>query len=224
LNLFGHNTQAGLLLDLGSGYGWLTRHYLGLGIEAIGLDSRKDIGVTPKSKFIRADGRKLPFKDRQFHTIILNDVLEHVPYEDAPQLLVEARRTVREDGVIYISVANRYEIQEPHLGIPFLTWLPKICWNAACILITGNPYNYYPYTRKELKKLLEATGFRFKDFTWFYAREKLSDPTYVGNSVLRVIVKVIKGLNLVRVAEKVSVIVFICTINKGRTSVSNSGN
>lgn len=133
LKLTGHNPKSGLLLDLGCGSGYLTRYFLKLGIPAIGVDiSRGGIKfakrkIAPSGSFILADGVKLPFREGYFNTIILNDVLEHVPYNLANSMLNEVKRTLKVDGKLYISVANRYQIREPHTLFPFLTWFPRPC-------------------------------------------------------------------------------------------------
>ena len=138
LRLARHDPKSGLLLDLGCGGGYLTNYFLKLGIEAVGVDVAKGLRNAkknaPSGSFINADGVNLPFKDGCLHTVILNDVLEHIPYNLAHPMLDEVRRTLKADGKLYISVTNRYELREPHTGIPFLTWLPRPCWDAICRL------------------------------------------------------------------------------------------
>jgi SAM-dependent methyltransferase len=86
-----------------------------VGIEAVGVEIvKKKIKFAkksvPKGSFVLADGCKLPFRKECFSTVITNDVLEHVPYNFANPMLSEVKRTLKEDGMFYISVANRYQI------------------------------------------------------------------------------------------------------------------
>ena len=221
LKLTGHNPKSGLLLDLGCGSGYLTRYFLKLGIPAIGVDiSRRGIKfakkkIAPSGSFILADGVKLPFREEYFNTIILNDVLEHVPYNLANSILNEVKRTLKVDGKLYISVANRHQIREPHTLFPFLTWFPKPCWNAIYKLTKKGPiYNCYPYTIRKLKKLCSEAGLTYRNYTWFYAWNKISRIKHIGDPTLKKIVETIRKLKLSKlaypIAEKVSVILFIC--------------
>jgi SAM-dependent methyltransferase len=158
---------------------------------------------------------KLPFRDEQFATVILNDVLEHVPYNYAHPMLIEIKRILNLDGVLYISVANRYQIREPHTQIPFLTWFPRIWWSPIRRLIQKRSYqNYYPYTKRLLRKLCREVGLICKNYTWFYAMNKTSDINHIGDPTLKRVVDFTKKLHLTAlayaIAEKVSVILFIC--------------
>jgi glycosyltransferase involved in cell wall biosynthesis/ubiquinone/menaquinone biosynthesis C-methylase UbiE len=221
LKLAGHNAKSGLLIDVGCGLGYLTAHALDVGIKAIGVDvSKENVKVAkkeiaPNGSFILANGVKLPFRDECFTTIILNDVLEHVPYDLAHPMLNEIKRILKVDGKLYISVANRYQIREPHTQIPFLTWLPKPCWDTICRLIRKRPYqNYYPYTIGRLEKICRGVGLTCSDYTWFYAWEKCQNIKHIGDPALRGLVKTLRKLELFQmaytIAKKVSVILFIC--------------
>jgi SAM-dependent methyltransferase len=75
----------------------------------------------------------LPFKDGQFDTIILSDVLEHLPQPE--NLWKEMSRILADNGKVLISV-------------PFLYWLHE------------QPYDYYRYTEYALKRFAELSGFR----------------------------------------------------------------
>jgi len=225
LKLAGHNLKLGLLIDVGCGLGYLTRYFLDLGIKAVGVDISKENvkfakkKIAPNGSFILANGVKLPFRDKCFTTVILNDVLEHVPYYLAHPMLNEVKRILKVDGKLYISVANRYQIREPHTLIPFLTWLPRPCWNPICRLIRKRQYrNYYPYTLGMLEKLCRKVGLIFNNYTWFYARNKTSNIEHIGDPTLRKLVEIIWKLKLSKlayvIAEKVSVILFICKKGK----------
>lgn len=223
LELTGHDLWSGLLLDLGCGQGFLTSYFLKLGIDAVGVDKARIYVKFSKEKvkggnFVLADGTKTPFKARTFKTVILNDVLEHVTCDLAKPLLNEIRRIMEVNGKLYISVANRYQIREPHTLIPLLTWLPEPCWNPICKLIKKHRYpNYHPYTIKKLRKLCGEVGFIHRNYTWFYAWNKISNINHIGDPTLKKLMNIIKKFKLSKlaypIAEKVSVILFICENN-----------
>ena len=221
LTLRGHDPKTGLLLDLGCGPGHLSEYFLKAGIEAVGVDlfrsnvqkAKKNV---PKGDFVLADGCKLPFRTECFSTVISNDVLEHVPYRQANAMLSEVKRTTKATGMVYISVANKYQINEPHTLIPLLTWFPRPCWNTIHKIFKKQPLKdmYYPYTVSMLKRLCCDTNFNFKNFTWMYAFNKISKTDYIGNRTVRKIAQIINKVGLSTaaqvLAEKFSIIVFVC--------------
>lgn len=220
MKLAGHDLNSGLIVDVGCGLGYFTQYFLDLGIRIIGVDiSKKTLKVAkeeiaPDGSFILADGAKLPFRDGCFTTVILNDVLANVPYNQAYSLLNEVKRIINGDGKVYISVANRYQIREPHTLIPFLTWLPRSCWNPVCKSIRKHWYNSYPYTVGMLEKLCQKVGFNFENYMWFYALNKVLNVENVGDPILKKLVETINKLKLYKLAfvlaKKVSLILFIC--------------
>lgn len=172
----------GKLLDLGCGKGWLTKKFSETKVFAIGVDKSLELIRLAKRdasgcEFLASDGDHLPFRDLVFKTIVINDVLEHVPYSDAVRLMTEAVRTMSEDGKIYISVMNRWQIFEPHLMVPFMTWLPKQTWDVVYrfkIRKHGVKYteHYFPYTKARLKRLTQQLRLESDDYTCFYGSEK----------------------------------------------------
>ena len=221
LKLKKHDPRGGLLLDLGCGQGYLHEYILNNGIEAVGVEiNRRNIRyakkIVSKGDFIMADGCNLPFKKECFNTIIANDVLEHVPYKLAKPMVSEVKRTLKTDGMFYISVANKYQIHEPHTLIPFLTWFPRACWNPIHKIVKKRPMKtmYYPYTLCMLQRLCFETEISYTNLTWIYALKKISKIDYIGNRIVRKIAKVMNRIGLSRaaqiLAEKVSIIIFIC--------------
>ena len=224
LRLSGH-ALGGCLLDLGCGRGWLTGKFAESGVFAVGVDKSLQLTRLAKNsvdgcEFLASEGTCLPFRNSVFQTIIINDVLEHVPYSDAIKLMAEAIRTVSKDGKIYISVMNRWQIVEPHLMVPLMTWLPKQTWNIVHRLKTKNPsakytQRYFPYTKARLKLLMHQLHLENEDYTWFYASEKISHPEQIGSRILRLLAKLLRALKLDRrliilAAERVSPLIFVC--------------
>lgn len=70
---------------------------IGIDISKVALRTAKKLG-----KVVLADGTRLPFLDSSFDLICIFDVLEHVP--NKVELMIEAKRTLRNGGKIFISV------------------------------------------------------------------------------------------------------------------------
>jgi SAM-dependent methyltransferase len=118
----------GKLLDLGCGYVPLFDAYRQYITENICGDWENSFH---KNEYldIQCDlTKKLPFADNEFDTIILSDVLEHIP--EPKFLLTEIKRILRQDGVVLMS-------------IPYFYWLHE------------TPHDYYRYTEFVLKKFME---------------------------------------------------------------------
>ena len=76
--------------------------------------------------------KDLPFANASFDSIILSDVLEHIPTPE--RLWGEMARLLRPGGNLLLSV-------------PFFYWLHE------------EPHDYYRYTKYALRRFAEATGF-----------------------------------------------------------------
>lgn len=126
LKLSAHNLEKGFLLDIGCGNGSTTKWFSNnLGVYSVGLDIHEGFADGAKThnpllEYAFASGIKLPFKEKSFHTVILNDVLEHVSYHDAKELFDQIQRVLDDDGVLYVSVASKFEIREPHSNLLFI--------------------------------------------------------------------------------------------------------
>jgi len=85
--------------------------------------------------------RDLPFRDRSFDTVLLTDVLEHIPVPAA--LLREIYRVVVPGGALVL------------ISVPFLYWLHE------------EPYDYYRYTEYGLARLGRDAGFSIEEIRSF---------------------------------------------------------
>ncbi len=79
----------------------------------------------------------LPFADRRFDTIILSDVLEHIPTPEA--LCGEISRVLAPGGYLI-------------LNVPFYYWLHE------------EPHDYYRYTEYALRRFVDLAGLRLVVF------------------------------------------------------------
>jgi 2-polyprenyl-3-methyl-5-hydroxy-6-metoxy-1,4-benzoquinol methylase len=217
LQEFGHRPAK--ILDVGSGYGAIANHYHLRGYDVTGLDVDRNLVEAaskryPDAKFILYDGKTFPFEDALFDTVILNDVLEHISYEDMEVVLSEIKRVLLPGGMIYISVMNRWQLIEPHSLIPLLTWLPRSAWHPVSWKLKKRNYiRYWPYTRRRLEKLLKKYDLEYHDLTHIYVYHKMSGINPVGDRLTSKLMNMLKRLRLDSIvfylALKVSVLLYI---------------
>jgi ubiquinone/menaquinone biosynthesis C-methylase UbiE len=110
-------------------------------------------------EFDVATAESLPFDDRHFDGVLLNEVLEHVVDQEAA--LRELRRVLAPGGVLVVFSPNRWFPFEGHgmiVGsrnfgspVPLLPWLPR-----RLSLPVMKARNYWPH---ELRRLVAAAGF-----------------------------------------------------------------
>ncbi len=93
-------------------------------ITAVGLaDFPRFRSAFPAVRFVTADGRRLPFADREFDVGLSNAVLEHVGGEDEQRAFVH--ELCRVAGRVFVSTPNRWFPIEVHTLLPFVHWLPR---------------------------------------------------------------------------------------------------
>lgn len=102
----------GMVLDIGCATGMFSLLSRDNGVTGVGVDissgslrqARKE---SPGFDFALASAEHLPWTDRAFDTILMLDVLEHVPCEH--KALAEVERVLRPGGRLIISVPNKGE-------------------------------------------------------------------------------------------------------------------
>jgi len=108
----------GRLLDVGCGdkpYEYLFRPHVS---EYIGIEHEATFTETAASDRERKpdflyDGRRLPFEDRSFDTVLNVQVLEHTPRPAA--LVMEMARVLKDDGILILSAPFQFRLhEEPH--------------------------------------------------------------------------------------------------------------
>lgn len=150
------------ILDIGcgSGYlGWLlqkkSKQYIGMDF----VDERKVKGFT----FLRTDALNVPLKDGSFDIIVCNHVIEHVANQK--RLLEEISRLLKKDGICYMTCPNRLWPMEPHLKLPFLSYLPKGLADVYVrVMGKGKEYDICPMTYPRFSKKLKAY-FKLENYT-----------------------------------------------------------
>jgi ubiquinone/menaquinone biosynthesis C-methylase UbiE len=131
-------------------------------VTAVGLDDAAFLAQQyPGLRFLRADGRDLPFTDASFDYVHSSAVLEHVgSRERQAQLLREAWRVSRKG--IFLTTPNRWFPIEFHTVLPLLHWLPLRFYRAALDRIGKGFFasedNLNLLSRRALAELVSAAG------------------------------------------------------------------
>ena len=123
---------SGLMLDLGCGKAPLFGTYKNYIIDVMCVDwvnSFHDLSYIDISCDL---SKPLPLQNQHFDTIILSDVLEHIPTPE--NLWLEMARIIKPGGHLLVSV-------------PFYYWLHE------------EPHDYYRYTEHALKRFASLSGF-----------------------------------------------------------------
>lgn len=154
------------LLEVGAGSGGIAHYFanhprIQCEVEAVDVSDTRQI--QEGFRFTRVGDVRLPFPNDSFDVVISNHVIEHVGDDDAQRLhLHELRRVLRNDGVGYLAVPNRWQLVEPHYRIAFLSWLPP-GWRTPYLRLRnrGREYDCRPLRVPELEAQLRAAGFDF---------------------------------------------------------------
>lgn len=154
------------VLEIGVGSGGIS-HYFGTHpsgrFDVVGVDVVDSRLARDGYHFVAINDTTLPFPDASFDVVISNHVIEHVG-DGAAQAhhLAEMRRVMRDDGVGYLAVPNRWMLVEPHYRLALLSWWPESMRSAWLRLFgKGEHYDCRPLARVELERQLQSVGFQF---------------------------------------------------------------
>lgn len=131
-------------------------------ITACGVDDAAFLeGLFPGLKFVRADGRALPFADREFEYVHSSAVLEHVgSRKEQTAFLREAWRVAR-NGV-FITTPNRWFPIEFHTVMPLAHWLPAKVFRKICRMsglhVFASEEHLNLLSASDLKRLAQQAG------------------------------------------------------------------
>ena len=123
---------------------------------------------------VRADSDSLPFRENFFDLIVLNGVLEWLPFQrknENPRsvqlfYLQKLRRLLKPNGTLYIGIENRTNYSlflgapDPHISVPFVAVLPRVLASLICRMTIGDVYRPYLYSHLGYRKLLGESGYR----------------------------------------------------------------
>ena len=126
----------GRLVDLGCGTVPLYGVYRD-NVESVTCVDWSPCGIDSHLDFSCDLSSPLPFEDSSFDTIILSDVLEHVP--EPVMLWSEMSRILSDQGVLILSTPFYYCLHE-------------------------QPHDYFRFTEHSLRRFAEQNGFRVEQF------------------------------------------------------------
>jgi len=167
------------ILEVGCGSGGISDYFAthpSLQCEVHAVDVNDNRKVSSSYQFQLVDSVALPFEDELFDVVITNHVIEHVG-DTAAQIkhLQEIQRALKEDGVVYLAVPNRWMLTEPHYNLRFLSWLPH-SWRTPYLKWRGKGefYDCEPLAMAELEKMLTTCNFRWENICIEALRETLN--------------------------------------------------
>jgi SAM-dependent methyltransferase len=112
------------VLNIGVGSGYLEQLLLNRGVDVSSLDpspesidrlrNEPNMGARARAGY----SQSLPFGDRSFDTVIMTEVLEHLPDEVLHQTLDEVGRVLKSDGELRGTVPYRENLAANHVLCP----------------------------------------------------------------------------------------------------------
>jgi SAM-dependent methyltransferase len=92
-----------------------------INLDAQDFDPQERISLYDIPNFVQGSLLNIPFGDKHFGIVVLGEILEHCKWESALRILQEARRVLKNDGRVVVTVPlddRPKEIQHPpHLLI-----------------------------------------------------------------------------------------------------------
>lgn len=182
------------MLDVGSSLGFNVEAAAQRGALSIGIDiDVPGLAIArqardPRCVFICGDGEALPFADDSIDVVVFNHIYEHVV--DADAVVSEIHRVLAPAGVVYLGLANKLGVMEPHHHLPFLSWLPpRLADRYMRVFHKGDQYYERFRTMGGLKKML--SGFYVTDYSFSIIAqpELFAAGDMVGGSVSSVVRK-----------------------------------
>ncbi len=188
-NLFGKYIIEGeKILDLGCGNGRLFEIFQDKKVDYVGVDnSEKLIEIAkkkhPKIKFQKTDGLILPFPDNYFDKIFCIAVLHHIPSgKFRRQFLKEARRVLKSEGFLVITVWNLWQRKIAWKLFLKYTFLKLVGRSKIDFMDIFYPWKrhdgkiliqryFHIFSKNSLKTLVQKSGFILKETALFKREE-----------------------------------------------------
>jgi ubiquinone/menaquinone biosynthesis C-methylase UbiE len=134
-------TKPGKVLDVGCGRGFYMDGFNAIGYKAYGIDKescRKDVIN------VNLEKEKIPFPKNFFDYLFCKTVIEQL--SDPTSMLLECSRILKKNGKMFILTVS---------------------WKHSMKIFWDDFLNKRPYTKKSIKELLEAHGFKTLKITDF---------------------------------------------------------
>ncbi len=144
-------------------------------------------------QLIRSDIDNLPFPEGSFDLVVLNGLLEWLPFSNkdrSPRAVQEyylsvTRKLLKHNGYIYIGIENRFYYghftghRDPHLPLSYVTVLPRPLAHVLCRYKIGDIYRPYLYSHRGYRQLLKDAG--FQDIEIYSALPSYNNPQHLIN-------------------------------------------
>jgi hypothetical protein len=131
-------------------------------VTACGVDDAAFLEeVYPGMKYVRADGRSLPFRDKEFDYVHSSAVLEHVGSRKQQEAFLSEAWRVAAKG-IFITTPNRWFPIEFHTVMPLVHWLPANLFRKICSMrgldVFASEEHLNLITSADLRRLAKDAG------------------------------------------------------------------
>lgn len=181
-----HLSKTDRILEAGCGPGWIVYGLNQLGYNLTeGVDYDNKIVETVKNKYPHTNIKvgnllNLDYQDNYFDVYLSFGVIEHF-FNGPEELLIEAKRVTKKNGIIMISV--------PHLNMHRASHLNS-CEKISQDNQKGLFFHQYYFDENRLQKLLQKHNFELINYEYyamqaFLCREKLSFIKYWDSFLLR---------------------------------------
>ena len=140
------------ILEIGCSSGFLTKHLgkaTAIDTSATMLQFTKE--ENPQAKVLEADMFNLPFKNNSFDKIITMRVWNHLDEEDLRKVSKEARRVLREGGILV------FDIEEKN-------WLRRLVNFFYKRIKRIKGFKVYQYSFIDIQVILREEGFKIDDW------------------------------------------------------------
>ncbi|MFH1995475.1 MAG: methyltransferase domain-containing protein [Candidatus Omnitrophota bacterium] len=143
--------KPGRLLEIGCANGFFLDEARRRGWDVEGVDISKRAALYAKEKLnlkvFRGSLKKAGFSEKQFDAIVMLDVLQYIT--DPKYALIEARKLLKDSGILYISTPNIASTSSRLLG----SWR----WGIY-------KHFLFFFSKGTLEKMLDAGGFKVKQY------------------------------------------------------------
>ena len=169
------------ILDIGTGSGVIAHEIGKISKNAYSVDIIDERILKNNFIFKKIKNEKLPFRDGRFDIIISNHVMAHVKNDELH--LKEIERTLKKNGIAYLSMQNKLWPLEPNFNLLFLSWLPKKFADFYVRFMgKGKYYNVNPLTYWDFIKKINK-NFIYDDITIKIIKQKTLMPYQIYDSL-----------------------------------------
>jgi ubiquinone/menaquinone biosynthesis C-methylase UbiE len=133
-------------------------------ITAVGIDEGAAFlrQTYPGVRYVKGDGRSLPFADDSFDYVHSSAVLEHVGNAVQQMAFIAEARRVAQKGV-FLTTPNRWYPIEFHTVLPVAHWLPRKIFRRILVMsgkeFFASEQNLNLLSARQLRRMAKDIGF-----------------------------------------------------------------